>query len=227
VSDHTERNEKLTVREKVSRFLSTYRIAIIAVAGIILVVVATLSIYSIVRGKRIEASTLMAEELQDSFEEWEAAGEAEKENLEKEILSGAEEIISSYEGLFAAARAHMLRAQIHVAKEEWKSAETDFLKVADSYADTYLAPVALMSAAVSREEQENYEAAIELYRRVEENYSDRSPAAPHALFSIGRLNEVLDRRDAALEAYNGLIDDFSSSDWTKPARSRIIYLESN
>jgi len=227
VSDHTEKSEKLTTKEKVTQFLTTYRNIIIAVGVVAVVVIASMAIYSTVMSSRIENSTVEAEELQKSFDEWKSAEEEQKAELEEQIIDQAEEIISSYGGLFAAARAHMVLGQIYVEKESWEDAEGEFITVADSFPKTYLAPVALMSAAACREESGDYEGALEFYRRVESDYAETSPAAPHALFSIGRLNERLNNREAALKAYNGLVDDFSSSNWTKPARSRIIYLESN
>jgi predicted negative regulator of RcsB-dependent stress response len=227
VSDYTEKSEKLTPKEKVTQFLTKYLNVIIAVGVIALVVIASMAIYSAVMSSRIEKSSVQAEELQSTFEEWKSAESEQKAELEKELIEQAEDIISSYGGLYAGARAHMVLAKMYVEKESWEDAEGEYLTVADSFPESYLAPVALMSAAACREEVEDYEGALELYREVESDYAETSPAAPHALFSIGRLNEELDNREAALEAYNGIVDDFSSSNWTKPARSRIIYLESN
>lgn len=227
MAHHEEKTEELTLKDRVIQFLSTYRNVLIGGGIVIVVVLVSLAIYTAVMSNRIESSSVAAEELSSSFEEWKNAEEEEKmSSLEKEIRSKGNEIISSYSNLFAAARAHMVLGQLAVEKENFSKAEEQFLSVADNFSDTYLAPVSLMSAAVSREKQQNYKGAVELYRRVEENYAELSPAAPHALFSVGRLSERLDNREDALEAYNKLVDNFSSSNWTKAARSRIIFLKS-
>ncbi|MFP4490633.1 MAG: tetratricopeptide repeat protein [Spirochaetaceae bacterium] len=225
MAQHTEKGEELTLKDKVTRFLSTYRNVIIALSVVILVALAAVAIYTLVMNNRIEESSIMAEELQESFEEWQSADNDEKAELEENIVSDAEDIISQYGSLYAAARAHMVLGKLHAENDEWEDAEDRFLTVSESFPKSYLAPVSLLSAAACREETEDLEGAVELYQRVEADYSENSPAAAQAVFSAGRVYERLDRTDKALGAYNSIVDNFSNSSWTNLARSRIIYLE--
>ncbi len=225
MADHREKTEELTVKEKLIAFLTRYTYLIVAVVGVAAVVLISIAVYTAVMNSRIEKSTVMAEELVDTFEEWRSADDADKAVLEEEIRAGAEEILDDYPKLYAGARAGMVLGELNTAMEQWEAAEKSFIEVAETFPKSYLAPIALMSAAVSREESGDAEGALELYRKIGEEYAEGSPVAAHAVFSIGRLNESLNDREGALEAYNRVVDNFSSSNWTKPARSRIIYLE--
>jgi tetratricopeptide (TPR) repeat protein len=85
--------------------------------------------------------------------------------------------------------------------------------------------VSLFNAAAAAEEQGNLEAAIELYRQTL-NYADIFPAAPRAQFAVGRLWEAQQNKEAAIEAYRGLIDKWPAETvWTGLANSRIIALQ--
>ena len=52
------------------------------------------------------------------------------------------------------------------------------------------------------------------------------PEAPHAQFAVGRLNEALNNRQGAIEAYRLVLANWPDvSIWASLARSRIIALE--
>ena len=52
------------------------------------------------------------------------------------------------------------------------------------------------------------------------------PEAPHAQFSIGRLNEAINDRQGAIEAYRLVLAKWPDvSIWASLARNRIIALE--
>jgi tetratricopeptide (TPR) repeat protein len=225
LADHREKTEDLTLKEKLIAFLTRYTYLIVAVVGVAAVILISIVVYTVVMNSRIEKSSVMAEELVDTFEEWRSADDADKPALEEEIRARAEVILEDYSKLYAGARAAMVVGNLDSAMEQWEAAEKSYMKVAETFPKSYLAPVALMSAAVCREESADASGALDLYRKIGERYAESSPVAAHAVFSLGRLNESLNDREGALEAYNRVVDNFSSSNWTKPARSRIIYLE--
>jgi TolA-binding protein len=222
-----KRPEELTFKEKLSQFLHAYKYVIIGIAGTLLAVLIATGIYTAVHQNRVEQSSQQAEELIAMLEDWRSAEEEEKKSeLETQIREKSAEIRDSYSGFFAAQRALMVLAQVEQTGENWKEAAGHYLELADSYESSYLAPVALMSAGVCKEEMGRLEEAISHYRRVHEQYAHSAPEAPHALFSIGRLYERQENTEEAKKAYNRLIDNFSASNWTKLARDRIIYLDS-
>jgi tetratricopeptide (TPR) repeat protein len=225
---HAEkRQEEKSFKEKLSQFLHTYKYVILGIGGALIVVLIATGIYTMVHQNRVEASSKQAEELISLMDEWRSAEEqSEKDDLQQDIRELSTDIRDSYSGLFAAQRALLILGQLEYALENKEEAARHFMELADRYQSSYLAPVALMSAGVCKEELQRYDEAISHYQRVRDQYADTAPEAPHALFSIGRLYEMQDERESALDAYNELIDNFSASNWTKLARDRIIYLNS-
>jgi len=125
---------------------------------------------------------------------------------------------------FAAARANYLIANIYGDQKKWELAEIAWKETARIASNSYLAPIAVFNAAVAAEESGKTEAAIELYTRAT-NYGKNFFASPRAQFSIGRLEESRNNRQAALEAYRNLVSNWPFDVyWTNLAQSRIISL---
>jgi tetratricopeptide (TPR) repeat protein len=125
---------------------------------------------------------------------------------------------------YPGARAYIIIANIRGDQKNWTEAEQAWTRAANKGTNTYLAPVALFNAAVAAEEQGNLENAIDLYRQTID-YADMFPAAARALFSVGRLWEARQDKDAAISAYQELIDKWpGETAWTSLANSRIIAL---
>jgi tetratricopeptide (TPR) repeat protein len=225
---HSEkRQEEMTFKDKLSQFLHTYKYVILGITGALIVVLVATGIYTMVHQNRLEASSRQAEDLLSLMDEWRNAEEEQaRSDLESQIRDTSSDIRESYSGMFAAQRALMVLGQLEYEKDNKEKAAAHFMEIADTYRNSYLAPVALMSAGVCKEELERYDEAISHYQRVRDQYAGSAPEAPHALFSIGRLYERQNDKESALEAYNELIDNFSASSWTKLARDRIIYLNS-
>lgn len=225
MSDHTHGSEKKTFKQVLSVFLANNRIPLLVIAAVIFVGLLGTGIYTTVHQKRIEKSAVAAENLQELFDEWQSADEADKSEIEEQLLTDAEAALEDFSGMYAAQRARMLRGRLFFAQDEWEKAVDDFEALAQKFPNSYLAPMALMSAAVAYEHMEEYDSAISLYQRVRDEYADSFPNVSYALFSIGRLYEKTENESAAIEAYNEIIDNFSQSNWTNLARDRIIYLE--
>jgi tetratricopeptide (TPR) repeat protein len=125
---------------------------------------------------------------------------------------------------YPGARAYIIIANIRGDQKSWAEAEQAWTRAAQRGGKSYLAPVAWFNAAVAAEEQGNLENAIDLYRRTID-YADMFPAAARALFSVGRLWEARQDKEAAISAYQELIDKWpDETAWTSLANSRIIAL---
>jgi tetratricopeptide (TPR) repeat protein len=189
------------------------------------IIVAVLAVYTVVKERKIEAGTAIAEELQENFVLWQNGDEDKRSELESGINDQIENITSDFSGTFAHQRALMIEGNMAWEKEQWDDAVLAFEEISRRYPKSYLAPVALMNQAATLEESGKGKEAVEVYQKVVENYSSVSPDAPRALFSIARLYETTGQEEAAFGAYQEVIDTFPDSDWTKLARDRIIYLE--
>ncbi len=226
MSDTTRnRSEEKNIRIVLSRFISHYRMVFIVLLGLIVVTLIAVGVYSTVNQKRVEDSAIAAEELQELYEDWNSAADDDQADLRSELESKASEVLKDYRRLYAAQRAYMVLGQLHYQSEEYDAAVENYESLADSFPKSYLAPIALMSAAAAWEQIEDYESAIAAYRRVSEEYAESFPSVAYAIVSIGRLYEKMGQTGNAIEAYNEVIDNFSGSSWTNIAQDRIIYLE--
>jgi tetratricopeptide (TPR) repeat protein len=218
-------NETINVNEAINNFVQKNRKAIFIFLGAVLFLligfIAVLGVIDAIRDKAISG----AEEFNRRYEVLrfdinEESKAAEVEGLLKELNEFAEKN-SGYAG----GRAWFIIGGIHADKKEWQEAERAYTGAAKAAAKTYLAAAAYFNAAAAAEEQGNTAGAIELYAQSAAR-SGVFPAAARAQFSVGRLQEALDNKTAALEAYRGVISGWPSDTvWTNLAHSRIILLE--
>ncbi|MDR3343004.1 MAG: tetratricopeptide repeat protein [Treponema sp.] len=216
--------EPLSISEKINNFIQKKRkvlvIGMISIIVLLVVLIAVLSIRDTLQSKalsKVEDFTRRYEVLRVDVNE--PSKETEVTALVDELAAFAPKN-SGYAG----ARGYAMLASIHGDKKNWEAAEKAWTNAARIGAKTYLAPVSLFNAAVAAEEQDNIPGAIALY---EESVSLGAifPAAPKAQFSIGRLQEAQNNKDAAIEAYRTLMSTWpNDTTWTNLAQNRIIFL---
>ena len=125
---------------------------------------------------------------------------------------------------YPAARAWFMAANIHHEREEWLEAQDAWLLAAEKGRSTHLAPVCLYNAAVAAESAGDTDSALSNYQK-SVDFAD-FPAAAHAQFSVGRLEEAKGDNEAAIAAYRALIEKWpADTSWTNHAHSRIAALE--
>ena len=141
------------------------------------------------------------------------------ETLQKDIISFADRNSG-----YAAARAYYLSAKIYAAEKKWPEAEKTWGFAAKAAKKSYLAPISLYNAAVAAEEQGNIDSAIDLYKQTL-NLENGISVAVRAQFSIGRLEESRNNKEAALEAYKNLVGKWPADPfWANLAQDRIMIL---
>jgi tetratricopeptide (TPR) repeat protein len=188
------------------------------------------------------AGTVTALSLMDVFRK-KAIGEAEELNrryealrftiTEESVAGDVTALLADLEAFakktsgYAGGRAWSIAGSIHADKEEWAEAEAAWQSAAKAGAKTYLAPLALFNAAAAAEKQGKNQEAIDMYTQSLASPA-AFPAAPHAQFSIGRLREGLNEKDAAIEAYRAVAAKWPNDPiWVKLAQSRIIAIEAD
>lgn len=221
--------KELTPKEKflhnITNFIQTNRIFLLVLLGVIIAFIIVFAIISEISKSTTEESTILVEQVQQSFDQWSTeTEEVEKQAIEEEILSEIDFILDKYPKKYAGQRALFIRGNLYFAKEEWNGAAESYALLAERFSKSYLAPVALINSAVAHEESGNVDEAIVVYESVLSKYRDVSPQTPYVLFTLGRLYESLDDSETARERYNEIINDFSTSSWTNLARNRIISL---
>lgn len=205
-------------------FLNRHRTTIMITIGVIVVAVVALVVVLTVQNSRTERALTAVDELQQDFDDWLQSDPDEQAEAYETLAEDVAAIIDGYSGTYAAARARLVDARALVELERWDEAAQTYLEVADTMPESYLAPVSLMDAAIALEHAGDPEGALEIHRRIADEYDGETAEVPRALFSIGRLSEQSDRVADAADAYRRLIDDYPASSWTNLARNRIITL---
>jgi tetratricopeptide (TPR) repeat protein len=212
------------INEKLVDFIQKNRkFLLAAVLGIVVVfigLIAGITIRETLQTKAIrtvEGFRERYEDLRNEINE-EAAKEEEVQALVDELKT-----FVSGNGSYAGAQGYALLGNIYGDKKSWAEAEDAWTNAARKAAKTYLAPVSFFNAAAAAEEQGSIEQAIGLYTECI-GYPD-FPAAPRAQFAIGRLEESLNNYEAAITAYQGVVNTWQNDrDWVNLAQSRIISL---
>ena len=220
-----KQNEKPEVGQEINDFIQKHRKPILITAGaLVLLLIASIAAFSLMdflHGRAIS-------KVEDFGSRYESLrfliNEEYMEYDVSQLLEELESFAKKNSG-YAGGKAWSLIAGIHADKKEWAQAETAWVEAAGKSAKNYLAPVAWFNAGIAAEEQGKAEEAIEYLSK-----SISAPAgfssAPRAQFSIGRLRETLDDRDAAIAAYRAVISGWPYDNvWTSLAHSRIITLE--
>jgi len=221
--------DKLKFNEKLNQFIQRNRrgllVVIIAIVVILIGTVAGISIrekLSVSAFSKVDALNQRYEALKPAISGDAAAQSAKQAEIDTLLTDLAS--FSSRNSGFAAARSYAISAGIYDAQKKWPEAEKAWAAAAKAAGKSYLAPVSLYNAAAAAEEQGKTDAAIEYYKQVM-NYQNAVSIAARAQFSIGRLEESRNKKDAALEAYRNLLSKWpGDSLWTSLAQSRIIIL---
>jgi tetratricopeptide (TPR) repeat protein len=217
--------EVVRLSEKISSIIRANR-TVLAVLGISLVVIViAIGVVSYVQNDRLAKSTLALENLEVELDEWVSAENDDKTEKSKIVIDSAEKIRIAFPKSYAALRASIIEASIHVDQGDFAAAESAFSKVAIANPKSHLAPTALGNAAAMAEERGDNEKALEYLIKLVDTYPS-APGLGRALFSIGRLYEETRQFDKAVVFYLRLSAMESETDWTKLAQSRIIHLKS-
>lgn len=220
-----EKEQQKNFAQKLSDFISRNRKVVIAVGVTILAVLLIVGAYSIISNSVAENSSRAMELVRTKITSWGSeSDQAKKDELEKTIVSDLDAIVKKWPRTFAAQQALFTKAGLSAVKKDWENVEKYSLEATDKLPKTYLAPIALETAAVAAEEQGKPDKAVEYYGRIIAQYKEDTPNLAHAYFSLGRLNEGKSEWKTALENYGKVVSDFSDSEWAKLAKDRVVFL---
>lgn len=108
-------------------------------------------------------------------------------------------------------------------RKEFKDAARYFILYADGNGATVLAPLALVKAAICLEEADDLKGALEVYRRLEDEYSD-SVVADQIYYHFARACELTGDLANAKAHYNKVIKTYPESTFAQRARKRLFML---
>jgi tetratricopeptide (TPR) repeat protein len=162
------------------------------------------------------------EQIMDDYARYSAAGDGEK--IKTTIADLKKFIDSTYFG-FAHTMASYVLGNAYFNQKEYLEAKKYLVRFADKEPGSNLAPMALMKAAIALEEANDLKSALELYRRLENKYSE-SIIADQIFFNTaglyGKMKDVLNSR----RYYNKVISGFPESAFVMQAKKRLFMLGS-
>jgi TolA-binding protein len=216
------------LRRRISNFLaatvSRFRIILLAVLLAAAAFLVVYFVYSEVSRKLANDSTVLAENVQDLYDRWQAESDtAKKGALEKQLTDQLGILTSRYPRQYGGQRGLFIRAELFYQKKSWDDAQKDYQALANRFPGSYLAPISLFDAGVCLEAKGDSDGALKLYARVSEAYQD-SPVAPRAMFDVARLDETKGSFDDAHKMYDQIDSLYPSSTWDKLAKNRLIEL---
>lgn len=220
-----DKDAEKSLVQKLSDFISKKRVIFLSVAGAVLAVLVFVGIFTVVSSSVANNSSRAMEEARTKIASWNSESEvAKKAELETAIIADLDAVAKKWPKTFAAQQALFTKSGLYVVRKDWENAEKTSLEAANRLPKTYLAPIALESAAVAAEEQGKADVAFEYYTKIVTQYKEDTPNLAHAFFSLARLSEAKSDWKVALENYNKVLANSADSDWAKLAKDRIIYL---
>jgi len=226
--DTKKKEEAVSIGEKMADFIQKNRKVLLIALIAIIVVLAGLIIVFTVRDRIQEKALSQVDGFNRRYMEARVVSDdpdAAVKMIETFALLEDLKGFTAKNSGYAAARAYSLTADIYWDQKNWSDAEEAWLNAAKAAGKSYLAPVSFYNAAVAAEERGDIEAAITHYNGALEHASV-FPSAVRAQFSVGRLEESRNRKEAALEAYNNVLNNWPNDPtWPNLAQSRILALE--
>jgi len=214
--------KELTTEQKLQNDISGFfqrnlRLIIICASAVALVVLVVVIISASVTGSRNRAM----ERIQGLEERVTAFSTLEAEEQQQLISDlSAEEKGRGYVSI----KASYLKGLAYYMSSEWQNAYDSFMASVDKNNNSYFAPLALVNAASCQEELGHLDAAVDLYSRVTNEYSNTSGVGARALFNTGRIYYQQGNTQLAVSVFNQLIDAYPSSEYTALARNLIVLL---
>ncbi|MDR0375586.1 MAG: tetratricopeptide repeat protein, partial [Treponema sp.] len=188
--ESVEKKDDVSTIQKISDFIQRNRVAFLVFLILVVVALAALitvtSVLSSLNAKAISQMEALSQRYETlRFDIAEASKDADTQTLVNDLAAFA----SAHKG-YISARAHLTVASIYSDKKNWVEAEKAWSAVAVAAKGTYLEPVAMYNQAVALEEQNNTQAAIELFTQAAA--FTEFPGASRAQFNTGRLREGVD-----------------------------------
>jgi tetratricopeptide (TPR) repeat protein len=134
-------------------------------------------------------------------------------------------IDSTYFG-FSHNAAYYVLGNIYYDRRKWSESKQYLVAFADKEKKSVLAPIALLKAALSMEEANDLKGAIELYKQLEDRYSD-SVMADQLFYNYARVCALSGDMVNARNYYNKVISSFPESGYSPQAKKRLFMLDAN
>jgi len=213
------------LRVGVTNLLQKHRTLLLSLVILAVVVLGGLAIWTQIDSATKIAFATQIDKAQTDYTAWSSEVDpVKKAALGKTFESDVAAIQQNAPMGYGLSKAWFLRGTYEAAQKRWAEAAKAYRAVFEKDPSSYLAPVALVNAGVSLEENGDTAGALAAYADFEKAFSSYPVLAPQVLFTEGRLLEQQGKKNDAVTAYKKLPAQYPESDWTKLARDRIIVL---
>lgn len=206
-------SDEQKIINKISNYISDNRKIIFICLIALVVVLLAILIIGIVSSSAKEKTMIRVSEYERQLEEVVSSGE------------GTEELISKLEKetngkSYSAQKAQYLIGLIHAKTNNDAQAYDAFIKSYEKNEKIYLANLALLNAAVCKDNAGEYDEALELYNRIASS-KDTLGIIPEALFSMGRIYFQDGRKELSKSTFEQLISSYPNSEYSKIAKNLV------
>ncbi len=141
----------------------------------------------------------------------------------QEVIALYQDIIDQYPGTASAGRAQYLLGSIAYQRGNYDEAKTFFSDYLKTFSKGPLAMQAEESLAYVLEQQQDYQQALDTFKRLETRVSEaRKPAI---LLAVARNYEALGQTESAIAAYQSIVDSNTSFSLKNTAKERLDLLQ--
>ncbi len=216
--------EKKSVSDKLGNFLTKYGKIFLIIIIVLILAAAAIGVFGAVSKANSQKGYSALDEITYSFKTARDTLEGEELTVkETEILEKALALAEKNKSNGVGARAYMFAADLDFQKNNWDAAKNAYIAAAQANKKAYTAALSYYNAAICCEELDDLEGAAKFFKTVTE-YKD-FPLVNRAKFSLGRVNESLEKFADAVAAYEDLVNKEPDDSYAKLAKSRILALK--
>lgn len=214
------KEKKENTSEKVDGFLKNNRVVLLSVICALVVAAVVVGVVFGVSDSKTTKNLAAIDSIEFAYIN---GSDSLEENEFSARQNAALESLKAYTDLkgIAGVRANMLAGSVAGASKDFAASAEYWLKAAELNKKAYTAPLAYYNAAAAYEEINDNVNAANYYEKAAEY---KFELTPHAIFNMGRAKEAAGDVAGAVAAYQKLIDEYSTDNWTYLAQSRIIKL---
>lgn len=202
--------EELSTAEKVSKFLIEKKKAIVTISIIVVVALLALIVSSFAISSTRDKALVRVDAL-----ETKVIAITEKNSDFEQIISDLEKEVKGKS--YSSVKAQYLEGAAYFAVGEYSKAAECYEKAYELNKEIYLAPLALVNAAVSSENSGDSNKAIDFYTLAVDY--EESGVKGRALFNIGRINLEKGEKELAKTYFELLVNEVPFSEFAAIAKN--------
>lgn len=197
----------------------------ITIVSIIVFIVLFVALWKI-NDNRSKNSSYLFEEVFSDLKEFDDLNTVSKIEMKDDLIKGFDDVVASYPGTTAAKRALFYKGHVYYYTGNYKEAEEVFGYFTEKYKKFYLSAKAYYFLSYAKYQQGKVDEAITVLKVFEDKLKD-SYYTPLAYYRMGNLFEEKKEKENALQYYEKIVSEYSSSSQKEKAELKLIMLKND